>query len=78
MAKFNFIIDDDRVLNELMDRTNRQSKADVVRDALALYNYLARRTAEGDKILLQKGDQSPETLLVTTLEPKPSRSGSRG
>jgi hypothetical protein len=68
MARFNFLVDDDTALDSLVKVTNRSSKADVVRDALSLYKYLADRIVEGDRIFLGKDPSTIRELAVTTLQ----------
>ena len=50
MAQFNFTLENDAALTELQKHTNRSNKADVVRDALSLYQYLVKCTEDGDRI----------------------------
>jgi hypothetical protein len=68
MSRFNFVVDDDSALNNLVSLTRRSSKADVVRDALSLYQYLIRRVQRGDRIFIGKDPQTVVELAVTTLQ----------
>jgi hypothetical protein len=68
MARFNFIVHDDTGLGDLAKVTRRQTKAEVVRDALSLYQYLTERVQAGDRIFLGKDPQHIIELAVTTLK----------
>jgi len=71
MAKFNFMVDDDKALEELARITGRAKKADVVRDSLSVYQFLVKRIQEGDRIYLGHDKEHASELLVTTLEKVP-------
>ena len=68
MGRFNFVIDDDTDLDEVAKETGRSSKADVVRDALAFYQYVLRRLSKGDKMFLGPDGKNVTELAVTTFE----------
>jgi hypothetical protein len=68
VARFNFSLDDDAMLENLQKLTKRTSKADVIRDALSLYNYLAGKTVEGDSLFLGTSAKDVREVAVTTLE----------
>jgi len=68
MSRFNFVVDDDAGLNELVLLTKRSSKADVVRDALSLYQYLVRRVRRGDRIYVGSSPTNLTEVAVTSLE----------
>lgn len=55
MAKFQFLIDDDRNLERARRLTNRGSQAEVVRDAITFYEYALRRILRGEKFYVRKG-----------------------
>lgn len=58
----------DRIEN-LQDLVGANTKAGVIRQALQLYEYLARRTARGDKF--QAVDKSGETESIVFLDLQP-------
>lgn len=68
MARFNFVVDNDEVLTDLMSKTRRGSKADVVRDALSLYQFLLKKTESGQKIYVGSDKDKAAELMVTTFE----------
>lgn len=69
MQKFNVNLSDNvhGVLDDLADRLD-MPMADVVRDSLSLFWYLAREVKDGNKLLVQRGDQVSE-LMIPSLEP---------
>jgi hypothetical protein len=68
MARFNFSLDDDAMLDNLQRLTKRTSKADVVRDALSLYNYLIGKSVEGESLFLGREPGHVREVTVTTIE----------
>jgi hypothetical protein len=68
MARFNFTIEDETGLGELASLSGRRSKADVVRDALSLYEHLMNRRIAGDKIFIGPNRMEASEFHVTTLE----------
>lgn len=68
MARFNFTIDDATGLDDLAQETGRRSKADVVRDALALYEYLLERHKKGQVMFLGVNKEDATEFHVTTFE----------
>jgi hypothetical protein len=51
-------------LEELETLVGASSKADVLRDALQLYEYICRRISEGDKIQAITKNGETETLVI--------------
>ena len=52
-------------LEELESLVGANSKADVIRDALRLYEYICRRVIEnGDKLQAVGSSGEPETLVI--------------
>lgn len=66
MAKYSVEFADDSALNAIKRITKRAEKSDVVRDALSLYQYLLRRTQNGEKIYAGKDAQNIVELDITT------------
>lgn len=66
MKKFVFTIDDDTSLNKVRVATERKTNAEVVRDALSLYQMLYARVRAGEHIYLGKDAFSVAELNVTT------------
>ena len=67
MGEFLFSIDDqNKVLKLLAKATGRSRRADVVRDALAVYQYLAGRAMEGQRIFLGEDKENATELDITT------------
>jgi hypothetical protein len=69
MTRFNFTIPDDGALDELQRATRRNSKADVVRDALAVYQLLVNRARDGQKFFVGRDREHAAELTITSLEP---------
>ena len=53
----------DKRLEQLKNITGKSSKADVVREALRLYEYVVARTRDGTSLLLEK-DGRRERLII--------------
>ena len=51
-------------LEELETLVGATSKADVLRDALQLYEYICRRVRDGDKIQAVTKNGETETLVI--------------
>ncbi|QSQ19822.1 ribbon-helix-helix protein, CopG family [Pyxidicoccus parkwayensis] len=78
MKRFNLELGDKtlQAIEELQDKTGRNSKADVIRDALALYEYLVRQASEQQKSLFLGSTQDDAVpLLVTSIEEAKRRTG---
>ena len=69
MARFNFTIPDDGALDELQRQTQRVTKAEVVRDALAVYQMLLDRVRNGERIYLGRTKEDATELTITSLRP---------
>ena len=71
MARFDFTLNDDKALEKLAILTSA-SKADVVRDALMVYQLLVTRAREGKRFFLGEGEGAqPDKiteLLITTIQ----------
>ncbi len=63
-----FVIDNDKALEKIKILTGRYSSAEVVRDALALYEELLKRRMQGQKIYLGKNSEDLTRFDVTTFE----------
>lgn len=68
MSRYRFLIDDDSVIEKLANDTKRRKKADVMRDAISVYQYLAGRVAEGCRIYIGEDKNMAAELAITTLE----------
>jgi hypothetical protein len=68
MARFNLIVDDDAPLEDLARDTRRSSKADVVRDALSLYQFLLRKAQDGERIFVGPDKEQAAEVAVTTFD----------
>jgi predicted transcriptional regulator len=68
MTKFNVKFSDNtyRAVSELAHETDA-TMADVIREALSIYVWLAKEYRQGNKLLIQRGEQVTE-LLVPSLE----------
>jgi predicted transcriptional regulator len=68
MTKFNVKFSDNtyRAVSELARETDG-TMADVIREALSIYVWLAKEYRQGNKLLIQRGEQVTE-LLVPSLE----------
>ena len=65
----NFSIPDDGTLDFLQTKTHRAGKAEVVRDALAVYKLLVERAAKGHRIYVGPSRLTTTEVKVTSLEP---------
>jgi hypothetical protein len=69
VQRFNFSLDDASVLDEIQSMTHRNSKAEVLRDAIALYRFLVTRVVrDGNNLYLGPNANEVKELAVTTLE----------
>lgn len=61
-------------LNELVDKTEATSRADVIRNALRLYEWLTDKALEGKSISLNGGSEVEgpiDLTLITGAAPQP-------
>jgi Arc/MetJ-type ribon-helix-helix transcriptional regulator len=56
---------DDARLRALAQQVSAPSKADVIRDALRLYEYFVQKVSEGHHVLLEKDDARERIVLFT-------------
>lgn len=63
-----FEIGNEEALIALKYLTKRETKEDVIRDALSLYQFLSRQIIQGAKIYLGKSPDKVEELVITTFE----------
>jgi len=66
--RFNFTMPDDGILDELRMATRRTSKAEVVRDAIAVYKMLVNRARNGDKLFIGRTRNDAGEMVITSLE----------
>lgn len=55
-------------LNRVELSVGAASKADVVRDALRLYEFLVKKNADGYKFSMQREGETPERLVMFLTE----------
>lgn len=67
MRRSNFYIDDDAQI-ELLSKATGRSKAEVVHDALTLYNYFAHKMREGQKLYMGESKEEATHVIITQLE----------
>lgn len=63
-----FTIEDDKGLDRIKTATQRQSRAEVVRDALSLYEHLLLRRTAGEKLFVGPNRKDAAEFCVTTFE----------
>ena len=79
MKRFNLELGSNTLhaIEELQQKTGRSSKADVIRDALALYEYLVEQASEQNRSLfLGSNREDVVPLLVTSIEAAKKRTHS--
>jgi predicted DNA-binding protein len=59
-------------LERLESRVGAESKAQVVREALRLYEYIASRYIEGDEFLTRAKDGTEKTIVLLGSAPAPA------
>lgn len=66
MGKFTFTVDCDCNLKSIAKKTNRETKAEVIRDALTLYEFLlGEYSKEGRKIFIGKELKEAHELKIS-------------
>lgn len=59
-------------LEKLESRVGAESKAQVVREALRLYEYVVHRYVEGDEFLTRAKDGTEKTIVLLGSSPAPA------